>query len=173
MLIKLPVLLLLLASQRLVSAVNFAWEETQLTKDDIGTFTSIAFADTAPSIPVDNDINTATSSGRECKVGPWDAAWPTEAEWAAFSTSLDGALIKTVPQGAVCYPNDPHYDEAACAAVVQATGHSGGVVVDPSNILQPCNITEVPIGICSLGGFPVYIVNATTIKHAPEPGGVL
>ncbi|KAJ6609992.1 FAD binding domain-containing protein [Mycena sp. CBHHK59/15] len=171
MLTKLPVSLLLLAFQRLVSAVNFAWEETQLTKDDIGTFTSIAFADTAPSIPVDNDINTATSSGRECKVGPWDAARPTDAEWAAFNTSLDGALIKTVPQGAVCYPNDPHYDEVACAAVVQATGHSGSVVVDPSNIVQPwtagepCNITEAPIGNCSLGGFPIYIVNATTVKH--------
>ncbi|KAJ7898513.1 FAD binding domain-containing protein [Mycena olivaceomarginata] len=171
MLTKLPVLLLLLAFQRLVSAVNFAWEETQLTKDDIGTFTSIAFADTAPSVPVDSNVKVATSSGRECKVGPWDAAWPTEAEWAAFNTSLDGALIKTVPQGAVCYPNDPHYDEAACAAVVQATEHSGGVVVDPSNIVQPwtagepCNITEAPIGNCSLGGFPVYIVNATTVKH--------
>ncbi|KAJ7869713.1 FAD binding domain-containing protein [Mycena olivaceomarginata] len=164
MLTKLPVLLLLLAFQRLVSAVNFAWEETQLTKDDIGTFTSIAFADAAPSVPVDQHR-------QKCKVGPWDAAWPTEAEWAAFNTSLDGALIKTVPQGAVCYPNDPHYDEAACAAVVQATGHSGGVVVDPSNIVQPwtagepCNITEAPIGNCSLGGFPVYIVNATTVKH--------
>ncbi|KAJ6576359.1 FAD binding domain-containing protein [Mycena sp. CBHHK59/15] len=137
----------------------------------------LAFQHTAPSIPVDNDINTATSSGRESKVGPWDAAWPTEAEWAAFNTSLDGALIKTVPQGAVCYPNDPHYDEAACAAVVQATGHSGGVVVDPSNIVQPwtagepCNITEAPIGNCSLGGFPVYIVNATTVKHVQLGAG--
>ncbi|KAJ6545532.1 hypothetical protein B0H19DRAFT_1075824 [Mycena capillaripes] len=27
------------------------------------------------------------------------------------------------------------------------------------------NITETPIGNCSLGGFPVYIVNATTVKH--------
>ncbi|KAJ6526499.1 FAD binding domain-containing protein [Mycena vulgaris] len=172
MLTKLPVLLLLASfpvspSQR----VNFAWEETQLTKDDIGTFDSIAFADTAPSVLVDSNVNIAISSGRECKVGPWDAAWPTEAEWAAFNTSLDGALIMTVPQGAVCYPNDPHYDEAACAAVVQATGHSGGIVVDPSNIVQPwsagepCNIIETPIGNCSLGGFPVYIVNATTVKH--------
>ncbi|KAJ7853446.1 FAD binding domain-containing protein [Mycena leptocephala] len=171
MLTKLPVLLLLLACQCLVSAVNFAWEETQLTKDDIGTFNSIAFADSAPSVPVDSNVNIATSSGRECKIDPWDAAWPTEAEWAAFNTSLDGALIMTVPQGAVCYPNDPHYDEAACAAAVQATGHSGGIVVDPSNIVQPwsagepCNITETPIGNCSLGGFPVYIVNATTVKH--------
>ncbi|KAF7333811.1 FAD-binding domain-containing protein [Mycena venus] len=164
-------LLSLLAVQHLVGAVNFAWEETQLTKDDIATFDSIAFADTALSVPVDSNINIATSSGRECKVGPWDTAWPTEAEWAAFNTSLDGALIMTVPQGAVCYPNDPHYDKAACAAVVEATAHSGGIVVDPSNIVQPwsagepCNITETPIGNCSLGGFPVYIVNATTVKH--------
>ncbi|KAJ7836501.1 FAD binding domain-containing protein [Mycena leptocephala] len=146
MLTKLPVLLLLLAFQRLASAVNFAWEETQLTEDDIGAFNSIAFADTTPSISVDN---TATSGGRICKV----------------------ALIKTVPQGAVCYPNDPHFDEAACTAAVQATAFSGGVVVDPSNIVQPwiagepCDITETPIGNCSLGGFPVYIVNATTVKH--------
>ncbi|KAF7350009.1 FAD-binding domain-containing protein [Mycena venus] len=167
MLTKLPVLLLL-AFQRLASAVNFAWEETQLTEDDIDAFNSIAFADTAASISVDN---TATSGSRKCKVGPWDAAWPTKAEWAAFNTSLDGALIKTVPQGAVCYPNDPHFDEAACTAAVQATAFSGGVVVDPSNIVQPwiagepCDITETPIGNCSLGGFPVYIVNATTVKH--------
>jgi hypothetical protein len=66
------------------------------------------------------NITVADISGRskiECKTFPGDALWPQEWIWDIFDTLLGGALIKTVPIAAPCYPG-PYYNAARCTVVV-------------------------------------------------------
>lgn len=56
-------------------------------------------------------------SSPACKAVPGSANWPSTAKWAALNESLDGRLLKPSPPGAVCHPERPEYDAAACAAV--------------------------------------------------------
>src|SRR4051812_26612309 len=84
-----------------VLAINFPWEQTQLTDTDIGDFSAIAFG------------NQPAASGitqKRCRTFPGDAAWPSVQEWNRLNASLGGALIQTVPQGAYCYPTHPTYN---------------------------------------------------------------
>lgn len=57
------------------------------------------------------------SFGR-CKTFPGDLLWPSRLTWAVFNLLTGGALIETVPIGAVCYPNSGVYDAAKCANVI-------------------------------------------------------
>jgi len=52
---------------------------------------------------------------RECHCLPADACWPDHHAWYSLNSTVGGRLIATVPIGSVCH--DPHYDEAACAAL--------------------------------------------------------
>lgn len=49
-----------------------------------------------------------------CKTYPGDAAWPSDEVWNLFDTLLGGALIRTVPDTAICYSNWNVYDASAC-----------------------------------------------------------
>ena len=53
-----------------------------------------------------------------CKVFPGDAAWPSPATWDVFNLLTGGDLIKTVPIGAVCYPDSGVYDAQKCASII-------------------------------------------------------
>lgn len=56
------------------------------------------------------------SSAREqCRCLPSDDCWPSDNVWAKFNSTVNGALIETVPLGSPCH--EPNYDEDACAAV--------------------------------------------------------
>src|SRR5690349_21447305 len=87
------------------SVPYFDWETVQLSDADLAQ----AFAD-APA-------PAAAKGGRQCKVFPGDAAWPSDAVWKTFNASVGGALIKTVPLAAPCYKSWPQYDAAKCAQV--------------------------------------------------------
>jgi hypothetical protein len=49
-----------------------------------------------------------------CKTFPGDLLWPLQPVWKVFDLLTGGALIKTVPVGAVCYTNGEHYNAAKC-----------------------------------------------------------
>jgi hypothetical protein len=49
-----------------------------------------------------------------CKTFPGDLLWPVHSVWKVFNLLTGGALIKTVPIGAVCYTNSEHYDADEC-----------------------------------------------------------
>lgn len=52
-----------------------------------------------------------------CKVMPGDVLWPSKTAWKVLDVLTGGALIKTVPFGAVCYEGE-HYDAAACTRIL-------------------------------------------------------
>jgi hypothetical protein len=60
---------------------------------------------------------TVTAGG--CKVYPGDWRWPSRLTWAVFDLLTGGALIETVPIGAVCYPNSGVYNAQKCATIIE------------------------------------------------------
>jgi hypothetical protein len=50
----------------------------------------------------------------QCKTYPGDVSWPSDPIWDLFNVLLDGALIKTIPDTAICYSNWSVYDASKC-----------------------------------------------------------
>ena len=106
-----------------------------------------------------------------CKAFPGDQDWPSDNQWQRFNQSLSGALLKPSPPGAVCYPNHPSFNPAACSFLLNnasATSFHFDNPISVSNIWpqgNTCPILANPQGTCTQGGFPTYVVNATTVKH--------
>ncbi|KAH7069699.1 hypothetical protein BKA63DRAFT_87927 [Paraphoma chrysanthemicola] len=125
-------------------------------------------------------ISSATA--QDCKCDPRSKCWPSDTEWASLNKTLGGALIRGVPPGSVCYPDQHNYNAEACAFVASQWFNSTWHATDPVSIDYPiwtnnsCNpiwpngtsITGDPAaGIrgCSLGAYPAFVVKATTPKQ--------
>lgn len=109
-----------------------------------------------------------------CKIYPGDLEWPSDEAWSQLSVLTDNRLIsEPTPRAAVCYPSQPSYDAAKCAAYnVTAWQKSYMHMPDPIEMLSPVaqGMTCVPPNLydshrCTRGGFPKYVVNATEPKH--------
>ncbi|KAK3934049.1 hypothetical protein QBC46DRAFT_429343 [Diplogelasinospora grovesii] len=151
----------------LVHCTNFPWEEAQLTRNETLTYPDIAFGD-------DAGANDTYTTGPKCKVGPGAVGWPTTEEWDKFNRTLGGGgvLLKPVPPGAACYPgSSPHYDPAKCAFLLTNASFTRFYSDDPVTILtdwpegNTCVASPFPTGNCTQGGYPVYVVNATRVRH--------
>ena len=144
-----------------VSAVNFPYELAQLTESEVQKFPAIAFGNLSSS--------TDSYKGLRCRVGPGDHDWPSDQEWAAFNQSLEGKLLKPVPPGAVCYPGS-HYDKDKCQFVVGPAASTRFFLDEPVNVMtswaegNTCPPAVNATGNCTQGGYPAYVVNATTVK---------
>lgn len=56
-----------------------------------------------------------------CKQLPGDSSWPSADTWSNLNDTINGRLIKTIPQAHVCHVqpyND--YDAAACQSLQDA-----------------------------------------------------
>ncbi|KAI5863941.1 FAD-binding domain-containing protein [Durotheca rogersii] len=135
----------------------------QLTEADIGDFSSIRFGDDTDGTPLDVDES-------ECKVFPGDPAWPAAEEWARLNATLGGVLLRPTPSAAVCYPG-PDYDPERCQFLVSSASSSHYWLDEPLVALTEwaqgatCALSLAPEGNCTRGGFPEYVVNATTARH--------
>ncbi|RYP93643.1 hypothetical protein DL770_000275 [Monosporascus sp. CRB-9-2] len=100
-------------------------EGLQLSRDDIGDFSDIAFGNA-------NDV-ASIDPNTECRSMPGDPGWPSDGEWSSLNASIDGALLKPEPAAAACYPG-PDYDQQRCRFLVETaasvrrrnTGHDFG-----------------------------------------------
>ncbi|KAK2798236.1 hypothetical protein FQN51_007802 [Onygenales sp. PD_10] len=113
----------------------------------------------------------AERSIAKCKTFPGDALWPSKAIWKVFNLVTGGALIETVPIGAVCYEDNEHYDSAKCEEILAHWTESATHVRDPTSVMSPlyqgetCMPQNGNTSTCELGGFPSYSVKATTIAQ--------
>ncbi|KAK3389275.1 hypothetical protein B0H63DRAFT_427652 [Podospora didyma] len=107
----------------------------------------------------------------ECRAFPGSDDWPSDNEWRRFNTSLGGALLKPLPPAAACYTGTPSYNLTQCRYIVNNASSGSFFHDDPVQILtqwtegNTCLPAINATGTCSQGGFPVYVVNATTVKH--------
>jgi hypothetical protein len=145
----------------LVTAANFHFESNSLTDDEISSFNfpSVNFGDTKK-----ND-----QSNIRCKVFPGDADWPTAKEWTLLNTTLGGALLRPEPLAAACYPNDPLFNAEQCNLLLATRSR---VFIDDALSLgngwpqgNTCPLTRNPTGNCTRGGYPEYVVNATSARQ--------
>ncbi|KAI1764433.1 FAD-binding domain-containing protein [Hypoxylon sp. FL1150] len=109
----------------------------------------------------------ADSGEAACKAFPGSAGWPSDAAWDQLNSTTGGKLLRAVPPGAVCHPEQAAYDAYKCAAVVAAWSTYDFHQSDPvSNMWQQFNndtcLPTFPDGPCSSSGYPAYVVNATT-----------
>ncbi|KAF2494539.1 FAD-binding domain-containing protein [Lophium mytilinum] len=117
-----------------------------------------------------------------CKCIPSSDCWPSATEWSALNDTISGQLIQAVPPASVCYSAQPNYDEDACDHIRSQWFNSSFHAEDPISIDYPvwannsCNpifpngtsVTgDVKAGDkgCSIGDYPVYVVNATDPEH--------
>ncbi|KAL7952396.1 hypothetical protein V8C34DRAFT_310046 [Trichoderma compactum] len=109
----------------------------------------------------------------QCKPLPGDKGWPSQAEWDAFAKALGGsALIRTVPLAAPCYKSWGVYDAGKCASITSNWTSPYFHEEDPTSVMWPvwegrtCVPTDDPSkSTCTLGAYPVYAVNATSVAH--------
>ncbi|KAJ8059942.1 hypothetical protein OCU04_011561 [Sclerotinia nivalis] len=117
-------------------------------------------------------IATNSTISQTCKITPQDASWPSEADWTALNTSISGTLIKTLPPASSCYPGNPFNSAQNCSSVQENWLLASWQAVTPegvdspiyaNNSCLPTNVTGYQAGKgCSVGGSPIYVVNATS-----------
>ncbi|KAH6603688.1 fad fmn-containing isoamyl alcohol oxidase [Trichoderma cornu-damae] len=149
----------------------FGYETVRLTDD------SLRHIRVPPHLSRIFSFDTAAPAIRpgECKPLPGDANWPSEEEWAALNDALGGeeALIKTVPLAAPCYKEWQVYDEDRCEELERDWADPWSHEDDATSVMSPIwqGLTCLPPNIpasspqCTLGGYPSYAINATTVSH--------
>ncbi|RYP55412.1 hypothetical protein DL769_010187 [Monosporascus sp. CRB-8-3] len=143
--------------------VNFPFESVQLTNADVGNYSAINFGNKNAVPPV--------YDGPACKAYPGTPDWPLDDQWSRLNSSLGGALLKPVPIAAACY-DGPYEDASRCNFLLRNARTSRVYINDPLAVLtewpegDTCYATSQTQGLdCTQGGFPVYVVNASTVKH--------
>jgi FAD/FMN-containing dehydrogenase len=124
----------------------------------------------------------ALSSLSECKCVPNQPCWPPDSVFEALNNTVSGRLLRSVPPAAVCYPEQPTYDAKLCTMVLSQWYNSSFHAASPTSIGapswadNPCppifpNGTSVNgdphAGAkgCTIGRYPVFVVNATEAAH--------
>ncbi|KAI1267379.1 putative 6-hydroxy-D-nicotine oxidase [Xylariaceae sp. FL1019] len=121
------------------------------------------------SFPDDSSTtNEKRALSTKCKTFPGDLLWPSKIVWKVFDLLTGGALIKTVPIGAACYPDSEHYDAERCSYITDNWHESLTHASDPTSAMSPlfqgktCMPENGNTSTCELGGFPSYAVNIST-----------
>ncbi|KAH8646897.1 FAD binding domain-containing protein [Xylariales sp. PMI_506] len=122
----------------------------------------------------------ATSSDPGYNCVPSQSCWPTNIEWAAFNTSLEGNLAVTVPWAAPCFLLSGHYDSASCSVVADSYSNStarSDVFGSTQTLLWEtcagvgCTLQSLDPSLpplwetCTLGSLPSYYIAARSAEH--------
>ncbi|RFU75304.1 fad fmn-containing isoamyl alcohol oxidase [Trichoderma arundinaceum] len=148
----------------------FDYETVQLTDD------SLRHIDIPSHLSGLFPFNTTgpTLKRGECKPLPGDANWPTDEKWEALNKALGGeVLVKTVPLAARCYKEWAVYNEDQCEELKRDWADPWLHEDDATSVMSPLwqGLTCLPPGmpssspVCTLGGYPSYAINATTVSH--------
>ncbi|KAK4119144.1 FAD-binding domain-containing protein [Parathielavia appendiculata] len=142
---------------------TFSYESIRLDPADSHDFPAIRFDNKAAGSP-------RTTTTARCRAWPGSNDWPSDSEWQQLNTSLGGALLKPLPPASACYQGD-QYNESTCRWLVNQAGRTHFWLDDPLSTLtqwpqgSTCTLVSHPQGSCTRGGFPEYVVNATTVKQ--------
>jgi hypothetical protein len=143
-----------------VQCVNFPFENITLADTNIGNFSAIAFG----------NITAPISNGTSCRAFPGTPSWPIDDEWSQLNRTLGGALLKPNLIGSVCY-NGSLLDTDRCKYLVINGSRNRVFIDDPLTVMtqwpegDTCPTMLNPTENCTQGGFPVYVVNTTTVKQ--------
>ena len=104
-----------------------------------------------------------------CKITPGNEKWPSPEIWSAFNQSIGGRLIRPIPPGAVCHPEQTTYSALQCPAVQASWYTEVFHTEDPvsaywDNWSRDTCLPDPRLS-CSGAGYPVFVVNATSPEH--------
>lgn len=134
--------------------------ETELTSEAIDDFGAVTFG---------NVHATPSTTRSRCRAFPGDASWPRPQELRRLNDTVDGALLAPRPPASVWYSTSPNFDANACRFLTSNASQTTFYLDDPVTILtqwpqgNTCLLNAT--GNCTQGGYPVYVVNATSVKH--------
>jgi hypothetical protein len=143
-----------------VYGTSLDFESPVLGQADIDAFPAVKFG----------NLNEQIHGISECRAFPGSPNWPPEDDWQLLNKTLDGVLLKPELPAVSCYPG-LLFDAAKCQYLVTTAPTTSFYVDDPVVVLTqwPQGDTCLPFlnatGKCTRGGFPEYVVNATTVKH--------
>ncbi|KAK0658324.1 FAD binding domain-containing protein [Cercophora samala] len=155
----------------------FPYEAIQLSDGDLKKILHSKSASTSLFDFGRTSTKAAHKPRARCKTYPGDLTWPSEPIWNLFDDLLGGALIKTVPEASLCYPEWGRYSAVECEELTRSWNNSTLRIEDPTSIrsilfqgmtCMPPNYTAAFLGRsvnCSVGGFPEYTVNVTNVKQ--------
>jgi hypothetical protein len=154
---------LLLLTTLSASGKTFPFEAVRLTQADARHFPAIGFGnrESAPH-------RTSTTPG--CRAWPGSHDWPSDLEWKQLNSSLGGSLLRPFPAASACYQGD-YYNETTCRWLVNESRRTHFWIEEPLSTLtewpqgSTCPLVLNAEGSCTRGGYPEYVVNATTVKH--------
>lgn len=110
---------------------------------------------------------TPTNGG--CRSYPGSHDWPHAGQWNHLNQSLDGQLLRPVPPGAICHPEQPHYDSELCKRVATSWSLPSYHTDNPISVMwdQYTNYSCLPNSFkpCDGNGYPHYVVNVTRAEH--------
>lgn len=93
-------------------------EDFVLTDASLANLTALELSDISLFQFADGPGADKRSTSESCRAFPGDARWPSKLKWKVLDLLTGGALVKTVPLGAVCYKNNEHYDAAKCQEIL-------------------------------------------------------
>ncbi|KAF9773528.1 hypothetical protein IL306_008635 [Fusarium sp. DS 682] len=114
-------------------------------------------------------IDSSSATSASCKCLPSDTCWPSDSVWAKFNSTVNGALVKTVPLGSPCH--EPNYDEAACAAVQDSWKWPMTHIETSSSVMQnwfanqSCDPFVTKDKPCTLGNYVSYAVKVSDARQ--------
>lgn len=112
--------------------------------------------------------------GRVCRALPDTPEWPDAKKWEALNATVNGGLISTVPLAAVChltFNNQSTYNKAECDRITAGWASEKVHLDHPTSIFwnfwtnSTCLPTTDPKQPCTLGTYPNYVIDATTVEH--------
>jgi hypothetical protein len=120
-------------------------------------------------------FHSGVFAAKTCKTTPHRSSWPSEHDWQALNSSIDGRLLKTVPVASSCWSGNPFGSQVSCDTVEDGWGSGLFHLDQPESIDSPlwANNSCLPPTAsgydkkqgCELGGLPEFIVNATQECH--------
>ncbi|KAF5004969.1 hypothetical protein FDECE_8565 [Fusarium decemcellulare] len=164
------------SDETIAPAAEAVGGELQLTEAVLANLTDLGldhielfqFADEAEVF----DKRSLLGLAAKCKTMPGDLLWPGKLVWKVFDLLTGGALIKTVPFGAVCFPGE-HYDASECSRILDNWTNSDTHDEDPTALMYPLYEGNACLpqdagkegAKCQLGGLPAYSVNVSTVSQ--------
>jgi hypothetical protein len=100
-----------------------------------------------------------------CKASLSSSDWPSLAQWTALNTSVSGRLLRPLPPGAVCHPDQPTYNATDCSIALNGwysdLFHTENPISSAWDNWNNDSCLPTLPSPCSGNGYPVYVINAT------------
>ncbi|KAJ4417400.1 hypothetical protein N0V82_006167 [Gnomoniopsis sp. IMI 355080] len=102
-----------------------------------------------------------------CKAIPGDSAWPSQDTWDSLNQTVEGRLIATIPQAAVCHPQGfgtLSYNETTCNSLKAAYNMPATLSVLSKPWKTTTQLTDTsPMynGTCELGNLVSYSISVS------------